>query len=528
MPNSKKVREILEKIEIDKEILSTMPKNNEKNRKKYQEKLEELQKEYQEYKNEIVKILKQRYEKETNIEESNEIQNLENRLNTIMGKWNFLDDDKTSYEKMGLDKSIYKISKYYKDNLENINNQIAECIKKIASVGIKLEAQDFDYSIYANQYMKIFLEEMENRTFPSEKLKTEFDKVYWKCPDIIVHIELNIRNIYLKKESQIDKYFEKEKREILLKWDKNPEEIFKTFLRIKSEQIKAKSLDKKIMLDEFLSGKLNIKNYTQSKVDSELTKILPQEIIQNMDENQEEIEENIVKFLNSLYEYKNYMNFKFIIEDIKKCYENKEQYKKTYADTKKQVETLEKKLRKLNKKANSKGIFGTKNQKEKQSNEQKQLILQLKDLYKELELNKFYNKIYTNLTDDSKIYEVLKLANSYYNYLADCIIRNNKTIAQEEIDEMIDELDEFLKNPNNTIINNLTILDDKDVALIIKDRYKLLNFTIEKEDISLNNIDSLISTLEIIEKSFCMKRIGIKTENIEELLELNKILKTEL
>ena len=39
MPNSKKVREILEKIEIDKEILSTMPKNNEKNRKKYQEKL---------------------------------------------------------------------------------------------------------------------------------------------------------------------------------------------------------------------------------------------------------------------------------------------------------------------------------------------------------------------------------------------------------------------------------------------------------------------------------------------------------
>ena len=195
MPNSKKVREILEKIEIDKEILSTMPKNNEKNRKKYQEKLEELQKEYQEYKNEIVKILKQRYEKETNIEESNEIQNLENRLNTIMGKWNFLDDDKTSYEKMGLDKSIYKISKYYKDNLENINNQIAECIKKFASVGIKLEAQDFDYSIYANQYMKIFLEEMENRTFPSEKLKTEFDKVYWKCPDIIVHIELNIRNI---------------------------------------------------------------------------------------------------------------------------------------------------------------------------------------------------------------------------------------------------------------------------------------------------------------------------------------------
>ena len=64
--------------------------------------------------------------------------------------------------------------------------------------------------------------------------------------------------------------------------------------------------------------------------------------------------------------------------------------------------------------------------------------------------------------------------------------------------------------------------------MIIKDRYKLLNFKIEKEDISLNNVDNLISTLETIEKSFCMKRVGINPETIEEILSLNKILKTEL
>ena len=527
MPNSKNLKELIEKIEVEKEILSTMPKNNEKNIKKYREKLEELQKEYEEYKNGITKILKQRYEKETTIEESNKIQNLDNRLKTITGTWYLLDENKTSYEKMELDKIIYKIGKYYKNNLENINNQIAECIKKFHSVGINLELKDFDYCIYVNQYMKIFLEEIENGTFPSEKLKEEFEKIYWKCPDIIVHIELNIRNIYLKKEAQIDKYFEKEKKEILEKWNKNPEEIFKTYLRIKDEQIKEISEDKKIILDQFLSGKLNIKNYTQNKINSELAKILPEEVIKNIDENQEEIETNILKFLNSLYEYKNYMNFKFIIDDIKKYYKDKENYKKVYTDTKKKIEVAEKKLRKLNKKADNKGIFGTKKQNEKQSNEQKQLILQLKDLYKELDLNKFYNKIYTNLTDDSKIYEALSLANSYYVYLADCIIRNNKTITQEEIDEMINMLDEFLKNPYNTIINNLTILDEKDVAIIIKDRYKLLNFIIEKEDIGLNNIDNLISTLETIEKSFCMKKIGIKPETIEEILTLNKILKVE-
>ena len=68
--------------------------------------------------------------------------------------------------------------------------------------------------------MEIFLEELERGTFPSERLKIKFDDIYWKCPEIIVHIELNIRNIYLKKEARIDKYFEKGKNELLKKWNK--------------------------------------------------------------------------------------------------------------------------------------------------------------------------------------------------------------------------------------------------------------------------------------------------------------------
>ena len=38
---------LLEKIETDKEILSTMPKNNKKNIAKYIQKVQELKKEYE-------------------------------------------------------------------------------------------------------------------------------------------------------------------------------------------------------------------------------------------------------------------------------------------------------------------------------------------------------------------------------------------------------------------------------------------------------------------------------------------------
>ena len=37
----------------------------------------------------------------------------------------------------------------------------------------------------------------------------------------------------------------------------------------------------------------------------------------------------------------------------------------------------------------------------------------IKKSYKELDLNKFYNKIYSNLGENSSIYEALNLANSY-------------------------------------------------------------------------------------------------------------------
>ena len=153
------------------------------------------------------------------------------------------------------------------------------------------------------------------------------------------------------------------------------------------------------------------------------------------------------------------------------------------------------------------------------------MIEELKREYKQLDLNKFYNKIYTNLNENSTIYEALKLANSYYYYLAMCMIENNKTITQDKIDEQIEKLNEFINNPNNNIINNLTLLDEKDIAMIIKDRYRLLSFNIDKEDFSMKNVESLISILGNIEKSFCLKKTGLEVQEIEEILKIKEVLK---
>lgn len=521
MANAEKIKEFYEKIDIEKEVLSTMPKNNQKNINKYLDKIRELKKEYQHENKEIEKILNKRYKKLTEIEENKEIANLKIRVKTIEGILNLINDKKTSYEKMGLDRIIYRISKFYKENLENINIQIEMAIRKFAEVGVNLRAEDFNYSVFVEQYMQVFFKERKDEN--SNVLKTKFEEVYWKCPDIITHIELNLRNIYLQKQAIIDKYYENEKQKLLKQWNKSPEEIMSLYLELKNKEANAIKQDKKRLLDSFLEGKLDVKDYSKEKSQSDFSKVLMPTMLDKITTNEEEVRRNTLEFLNSLYEYKNYISFKFIVEDIKKHYQEKEKYKKAYEDTKKKIVDLEKKLKKTNKK-NVGGLFN-KNKKElKQSIEQNNIIQEIKQMYKELDLNRFYNKIYSNIKDASTIYEVLYLANSDYYYLTTVIIENDKTITQEKIGMQIEKLDKFLKEPCNNIINNLSFMDEKDITLFIKDRYKLLGFNIKQEDFKDKNVDNLIVILEKIMTNFYLKDAKFDIEKIEELLNIKSTL----
>lgn len=156
---SKKIEEITDKIEANKEVLSTMPKNNIKNMDIYQKKLEELEEEFKKYQKDISNRLQRRYQNATKKALNKEIENLETRLKTISYILELLDEEKTSYEKMGLDRAIFTLSRYYKENLENINEQIELCINSFSKVGVQVSLDDFDYSIYVKNYMRTFFQE---------------------------------------------------------------------------------------------------------------------------------------------------------------------------------------------------------------------------------------------------------------------------------------------------------------------------------------------------------------------------------
>lgn len=510
----KKIQEIsgaVQRIEVEKEVLSTLPKNNEKNEQKYLEKIKELRKEYENYRKEIEKYLEEQYTAYINIEEDSERKLLKGRIATIENVLYLLSDEKNSLEKMNLDRILYNLSRYYRNNLDAVNKEISECIRMFREVEINLTEEDFNYSKYTKEYMRVFLEEKDYKT--SEKLKNKFEEIYWKCPEIIVQIGLNIRNIYLNKKNIIDKYYEKAKNELLKKWDKRPEEIIKSYMGLKNKLEEKESEDKKILLSKFLEGELKPQDYTKDKIDE-----ICERLIDNGNLEKEQIYKNVDSFLNNIYEYKNYLNFSFIIEDIKNIYSEREANKKKFAEIKKQIETSEKKLRKINKG----NIF----KKETGKNiEQEKLITELQELYKELDKEQFNQKIYENIKENSSLYEVLIYAKSDYSYMANCFIKHNPQIEAQEIEENIKALKQFMKSPYHTIMKNIHISDDKNIQIIIKDRYRLLNFKVEKEDLDEDSIDSLERNLKAMKLSFDLEKAGLNIEEIENICKIKDLLK---
>lgn len=519
------MNKILEKIETDKEVLSTMPTNNKKNIAHYIDTIKKLSEEYEKNKQEIFDELYKRYKKIIAINENKEIKTQKAEISEIENMLEIINPIKTSYEKMGLDKRVYKLGRFYKENLESINDEIVSCINKFYSVGINITADDFNYSMYVNEYMQVFFDEMKKEGVNSDIVKNKFEEIYWKCPDLIIHIELNIRYIYIKNQKQIDKYYEKRRIDLLNNINAKPEQIEEKYLFLKQKNKEKEESDKYILLQKFLNGELDINNYEEDKIKTEYMKLIPENIIKNASKKQmKEISQNSIKFLNSLQEYKEYLKFQFVFENIKNRYKDKEQYKNLYNTTQKEINSKEKKIKNLNSKMTSKGLFGKKDKKDKQAVEYNSTILEIKELYKKLDDAEIYSKIIEQLKDDSTIYDALYFASQFNNYLVDCIIENNKNITQEEIEQFTQDLKKFLGSPYNIITKNITILEEKDISIIISDRYKLLNFMISKEDITESNLDNLIDTLQKIKEYYELQKSGLDVEEIKFICDFKKIL----
>lgn len=456
---------IKEGIEVSKNLLDTLPKNNIKNKNKYKEALNETVEKYQ---NILVKIeneMSERYKKYTNINENNELELQTLKISNIKENLYLLNHYNSSFEKLNLDKILYRLNHFYKSDLQEANKNINHCINIFKQVGINLQSLDFNYSEYANEYMTVLL-----NTKDEEKIKECFEKVYWQCPDLLIHIELNIKYLYYKNIKTFEKYIENKRNEFI---NGNGENILETYnnLVINSDLLLSNS--HYIWLNKFMNNELNVYDYEPAKISKIYASFIKEE--------KENSSEEINKLSNSSLEYKNYLYFKYLIDDLKEKYNTKKDQKNILKKLIKEIQKKEKLISKYSSK---------KNKKEKINIKIMNLIKELESLYEELDVVKFNDIINKKLTEDSSIYEALLIACSNYLYMVRCMKKNDKTEGFElEQYKLID----YILNPYNTIIQNIGFREDKDISLIISDKYKLSNFEITKETFETEEkIDEII------------------------------------
>ena len=147
-------------------------------------------------------------------------------------------------------------------------------------------------------------------------------------------------------------------------------------------------------------------------------------------------------------------------------------------------------------------------------------IVELSNMYEDLDNNGFCEELTQKVTSDFTIEDVLKFMYSHYDYIYKTI--KEKVGEEGNVDEDWNALKEFIYNPNNDVINNITFLDETNIATIISDHYKLLNINIPVENFENGEVDSIVDNINQILLFDSLKRNNIKVEDVAFICEVNK------
>ena len=541
------MKELVENIEkqitTDKEVISVLPRNGIKAIKTLLKTISDMNEKYEKKKKKLLHEIETRYHELTTVEDNTEIPQIEQEiLKYDIAEKNT--DTRSSFEKMGLDRVVYNVNGYYKSNLERLNKELIFSVKQFEKVGIKLTAEDFCISEYANKYMEVLLKEAYDGDINSEAVKNTFEKVYWQCSEVVSHLYVNIRYIYDKYETQIDRFYNEKAQEILKNLSLTTEGVAEKKAELIKQKNQIEETDNKIILDKFYTGSLNINDYKEDNYKKIYLELTGKDVNNISEIEKNEIDENIDKLNTNLTEYAQYLEYKFLVEQVlqtrqellqeaeaNKDKKDKKAKKSQYALRKEEIKNLQAEIFKLNAKIDkpSKGFFERKKAEDKKDSisilQRNNLVLDLKKAYMQLDEEIIKQKILQNLDEASSLFDVLRFASSYYGYMAKAMIKNNEDITDKEIGEKAEKIRKFVNFSNFTVINHVKISDTKDLSIIIKDRYKLLGMQLSKENFEEDSIEDLIRKVKIINNYNNIQKSKFTIKDLEYIMNVKEMIK---
>lgn len=523
------MNDILEEFEnyisSNKEVLSVLPVNTKKNRSKYVEKVDELLDKASQMNNIIWNEIQERYNKILATEANPKIAELAKNVEELENVELF-NELNTPFEKLEIDKIAHTLGCFFEADLELVNKNIKAFIDKFNSFGISLTADDFSYSAPANEYMRVFFEENSKGNLNSDKLKKTFETLYWKCPDIVTHIELNIRYLYYINSKKIEKDLSDRNEKVLTAKATDKNGLVKEFFELNKELIKLKRRDATLILNKFVKDEWKIKDFNDKEMSVIYDRMYTKNYYAGTEEEKNEIDNNFGKLLNTLQEYNVYVRYKYIIDDLKEKYKIKDSFKGSYEAKNKELRKKEQELLKATEKTqklakisrNPLLIFFRKKLEKKVYESPAEInskIKELKKLYLELDEAAVNEKIAQYVDENCTIKYMFKIATSYYTYAYNLVKKHYEDDEDVNVANELQVLIDFINQPYKVMLNNINLAEEPDIRSIISNRYKILNIALEKEALEEDSIDSLIADVEKIVDFHNIRKSGLKLEDIE-------------
>lgn len=514
----KKLEDFNHDVEVAKELLASMPINNAKNLVIYKNKVAELKSEYSNNLEQIYNEVKRRCQKYLTYTPPERLEVVNKELAGYK-ELNLFSTMNTPLEKMGFDTLLYSLTHYYKNNLEVVDDEIKEALAKFRLVGVSLTENDFIYSNYAKRYIKELLTDDD-----PDRMKDVFEDLHWKCPDVISHIETSFRILFDKHIKKFENYIEQRKHEILV-----DNLTFDEYLLRRANFVKEKetleNYTEDVLIHKFMSGELMLNEYNAASVSRSYAKFLGE----NGDLNYAKTKDMELMNLNyNLEEYKNYEKYKFVLDDVKEKYQDRNNHIGEPAKIAKEIEVIIAELVRLTKEINEnkgKGFFIFKKKVDIEQNylQVNEKVRELDLKYEEYDKAIVYEKMNENLTDTSTIYDVFRFVYAFKSYLRTCIKEHEDNVEISKVKRVVKEFEEFLLDPNITMIKHAAFTVDTDLAMVLIDHYKLLNINIKTEDLTEEGIIALQKCLNIIINNHFLEQFNLNMNLILNLFEGKKI-----
>lgn len=409
-------------------------------------------------------------------------------------------------DKLGLNYIFSRFSNVEDNNLEEINSLIKMFIDIFNAANINLKLDDFNYSLYTRIYMKSYLENINTDNF-YEIMKETFEKIYWLCPNLIMHIKLCLKEIYNRNEKILISHISS------FKIDKD---TYNNYCASINNLNAAINMDAYGLCEDFLTGKkapldyvlnsaVRLKNFDKFLIGKKCDELSKEEL--------EKFYSDIEDLNYLVEELKSYNYFKVFIDDAVKRYKNKDSYKNVTKSKLKEINKIDSERKKymnniLPHKTLFKYVDNTKNEELifKMSESIKRIIAEDK-VYEE-DINN--DRIVDALSDTSTYLDIIRLIAANYSYFSLLI-----PLIKEEIDEdkLYDKLLDYAYNPHNTFSADTNMLSTDDIIETISNKYKLLNINVTKDD--LNDLESLTNNINYILTVRNIEKLNIKFDDLE-------------